>query len=236
MNSYELSRRWFDFSFENPDKVRPIHTAIYFFAIEHCNRLGWKEKFGFPTTMAMEALGIKSYNTYIKNFLDLIDFGFIELIERSKNQHSSNIIALSINDKANNKALDKALMKHATKQDEGIVQSSLQSIDSVNKQYNKEQLTTKPIKDLDTRKHEFYNSLLPFLKNYDKEMVKDFFEYWSEHGEKDKKFRKEKEKSFNTELRLRTWLKRSKGFKEKNVPQKKEKINAGELIKQKHGL
>jgi len=132
MNSYELSRSWFDFSFENPDRVKPIHTAVYFFAIEHCNRLGWKEKFGFPTTMVMEAIGVKSYNTYIKALNELVDFGFIKMIQVSRNQHSANIVAISKNVKAHNKALDKALIKHGTKQ----VESTEQSTVSIDKQDN----------------------------------------------------------------------------------------------------
>ena len=95
---------------------------------------------------------------------------------------------------------------------------------------------TKVNKNIQERKQEFHNSLIPFLKFYSKEMLKDFFEYWAEHGEKDRKFRKEKEKSFNLDLRLKTWFKRSKQFKEKNVAPKKEKLNAGELIKQKYGF
>lgn len=126
MNSYELSRKWFDWTFENPERINPNHTALYFFIIEHCNRLGWKEKFGLPTTMAKEAIGIRSYNTYINTLNDLVEFGFIKLIEKSKNQYSSNIVALSNFDKAPDKALDKALIKHTTKQRE--------SIDSINKQ------------------------------------------------------------------------------------------------------
>lgn len=126
MNGYELSRNWFDWCFENPEKISPNHSALYFFCIEHCNRLGWKEKFGLPTTMAKEAIGIRSYNTYIKTLNELVEFGFIKMIEKSKNQFSSNIIALSNFDKAVNKALDKALIKHKTKQRE--------SIDSIDKQ------------------------------------------------------------------------------------------------------
>jgi len=120
MNSYELSRNWFDWCFENPEKINPNHSALYFFAIEHCNRLGWRNKFGFPTEMAKDAIGIKSYNTYIKTLNDLVDWGFIEMIEKSKNQYSSNIIALSNFNKALDKALDKAIVKHVTKQDESI--------------------------------------------------------------------------------------------------------------------
>jgi len=48
----------------------------------------------------------------------------IELIERSKNQYSSNIIAISNFDKAPDKALDKALIKHDTKQSESTIQST----------------------------------------------------------------------------------------------------------------
>ena len=136
MNSYELSRVWFDYCFVNPDKIKPNHTAVYFFAIEHCNRLGWKEKFGFPTTMVMEALGIKSYNTYINTLNDIVEFGFIIMIEKSKNQYSANIIALSNFNKALDKALDKAFIKHAIKQSE----STVQSIDSIDKQYTIEQI------------------------------------------------------------------------------------------------
>lgn len=148
MNGYDLSRRWFDFCFENPEKINPNHTALYFFCIEHCNRLGWKEKFGLPSTMAKEAIGIHSYNTYIKTLRDLIDFGFIELIQKSKNQYSSNIVALSNFDKANDKVkgdalsnFDNALIKHATKH----VKSTQQSIDSINKP-----ITNKPITNIYT--------------------------------------------------------------------------------------
>jgi len=137
LNSYELSRAWFDWSFENPSKITPAHGILYFFCIEHCNRLGWKKEFGLPTTMAKEAIGIRSYNTYINTLNDLVEWGFIKLIEKSKNQYSSNIIALSNFDNASDKALDKALIKHATKQRE----STSKSNSSIDKQLTIEQET-----------------------------------------------------------------------------------------------
>lgn len=141
MDIYSLSRAFWDFSFENPDKVRPNHISIYFFAIEHCNRLGWKQKFGLPTSMVMEAIGVKSYNTYAIAFKDLVDWGFFELVQKSKNQYSSNIIALSKNVKAIDKALDKALIKHGSKQSE----STEQSIDSIYIQDTSVQSTNKQV-------------------------------------------------------------------------------------------
>jgi hypothetical protein len=132
MNSYELSRNYFDWCFENPEKITPNHTAIYFFAVEHCNRLGWKEKFGLPSQMVMDAIGIKNWRTYIKAFNDLTEWGFFELIQKSKNQYSSNIIAIVNNTKATTKALDKAMQTHVQKQGQSIV-----SIDKPNN--NKQQ-------------------------------------------------------------------------------------------------
>ena len=141
INSYELSRKWFNFCFDNPELIKPIHTAIYFFAIEHCNRLGWKKKFGFPSNMVMEAIGVKNWRTYSKALNEIVEIGFIEMIEKSKNQYSSNIIAIVKNTKASTKALDKALSKHSQKQ--GTKQG--QSTVSINKQEtnNKEQLNNK---------------------------------------------------------------------------------------------
>lgn len=137
MDIYKLYRNFWDYAFDNPEKIKPNHVAIYSFAIEHCNRLGWKQKFGFPTSMVLEATGIKSYSVYKKTFDDLVEYGFINVIEYSKNQYSSNIIALKENNKANDKALNKALTKHISKQSESTVQSTHQSTDSINKQiYN----------------------------------------------------------------------------------------------------
>ena len=152
-NGYELSRAWFDFCFLNPEKIVPNHGALFFFCIEHCHRLGWKPKFGLPTEMAKEAIGIRSYNTYSKTLESLIEWGFIILVEKSKNQYSSNIVALSIPDKAVNKALDKATVKHVikhhTKQGESTIQSTGESICSIDKPLT---INHKPL-TINERKH-----------------------------------------------------------------------------------
>ena len=134
LNIYTLSRDWWNFCFINPDKIRPNHTALYFFAIEHCNRLGWKRKFGLPTTMAMEAIGIRSYNTFAETMADLIEWGFIIMHERSRNQWSANVVELLRNDKKKrvDDALDRSLIKHRNKKSpikksESTVQSTSES-------------------------------------------------------------------------------------------------------------
>jgi hypothetical protein len=138
MDSYTLSRNFFNWCFENPEKISPNHSAIYFFAIEHCNRLGWRNKFGFPTQMAMDAIGIKKHQTYIRYFNDLVDWGFFNLIQKSQNQYSSNIISLISDLPKNGKALDKAIINHRAKQTETIGQSNSSIDKPINNITNKQ--------------------------------------------------------------------------------------------------
>jgi hypothetical protein len=172
MNSYELSRRFWDFAFENPDRIKPIHAAIYFFAIEHCNRLGWKEKFGLPSQMVMEAIGVKNWRTYSQGLNELIEFDFIKLIEKSTNQYSSNIIAIVNFTKADTKALDKALQKHGTKQG--------QSIDSIDKQ---ETINNKQIPEYS----EFLSYAIKQVPNINKQDLKLKYDSWIVNEWKDGK-------------------------------------------------
>lgn len=139
LSGYDLMRKWFDFAFENQEKVCPTHTAMFSWFVELNNRMGWAEKFGSPASQTMAAIGLKSYNTYKKIFDELVSFGFVKVVSESKNQWSSCIIALSNFNKTLDKALDKALTKHTTKQSERTIQRT----SSINKPLNKE--TKKPL-------------------------------------------------------------------------------------------
>jgi hypothetical protein len=183
MNGYELSRKWFNWAFDNPEKIKPIHTAIFFFAMEHCNRLGGKEKFGFPSQMTMDAIGVKSYNTYGKALTEISEWGFIKFIERSKNQYSANIISItatSKNDKARDKALDKALIRHGSKQSDSTIQSNGQSIDSIVKpitsnqetinQETKKPIVPTPKKTENVFSEEVFNCFKESLKHFPEQL------------------------------------------------------------------
>jgi len=134
MTGYDLSRRFFDFCFEHPEKVTPNHVAIYFFAIEQCNRFAWKDKFGFPTFMVMEAIGIKKYQTYIKYLNELVEWGFIVMVEKSTNQYSANVISLKSAMPKNGKALDKANIKAEANQTQKHSQSKHKNMGCIDKQ------------------------------------------------------------------------------------------------------
>jgi len=163
LNSYQLSRTFFDWCFENPEKISPTHIAMYFFIIEHCNRLGWKDKFGLPTIMVKDAIGIRNFRTYTNTLNDLVEWGFIIMVEKSKNQYSSNIVAIVKNAKAHTiahtKALDKAMQKQLQKQSNSIV--------SIDKQETIEQETNNNI-DIVEIDYEFY--FKEFWNIYDKKL------------------------------------------------------------------
>lgn len=180
INGYQLSRAWFDFCFANPELINPNHTAIFTFAIEHCNRLGWKEKFGFPSQMTMDALGIKNHHTYIKYFNDLVDWGFFKLVQKSTNQYSANIISLQCGKSKSGKALDNAFITHASKQpteqQHSNPHSTPQSNDSIDKPIN--QLTNKPITTSTTVDESLEVSILEIIRSLKSEYlnrpVKDY--------------------------------------------------------------
>lgn len=112
VNLYLILRNLFNFSYENPDLIKPSHIAIYLFAVDRNNRMGWKEKFGLPTDDAMEATGIKSKTTYYKAVRGLEDMELIKIFELSKNQNTANIISIPAVSKfklANDTAVKSAL-------------------------------------------------------------------------------------------------------------------------------
>lgn len=70
------------------------------------------------------------------------------------------------------------------------------------------------------RKENFKKELEPFLETYNREMLNDFYYYWTEHGDSDKKFRAEKETSFSLSRRLSRWKKNESEFKRKTTSEK----------------
>lgn len=74
------------------------------------------------------------------------------------------------------------------------------------------QVQVKQKKSIDDRKRDFTKSLQPYLDEFGKDLLNNFYEYWTEHGENDRKMRFEKQKSFGIKRRLTTWKKNDKGF------------------------
>lgn len=61
-----------------------------------------------------------------------------------------------------------------------------------------------------SRKDSFYQSLVPFVGLYPKEMIRSFFDYWSELNKSGSKMRFELEKTWELPRRLSTWAARER--------------------------
>ena len=61
---------------------------------------------------------------------------------------------------------------------------------------------------LEKRTKEFYDSLVPFVQFYGKELIREFFDYWSEPNKSRTKMRMELERTWCVDRRLATWAKR----------------------------
>jgi hypothetical protein len=62
------------------------------------------------------------------------------------------------------------------------------------------------------RKKNFANQLADYVGKYSKDILNEFYLYWTEHGVNDKKMRFEKQTSFDVSRRLNNWLKNSVKF------------------------
>jgi hypothetical protein len=67
--------------------------------------------------------------------------------------------------------------------------------------------------DIELRKTSFASTLEPFLKIYGRDMLNEFFKYWTEPNKSKSKFRAELEKTWDVERRLETWARNDKNFK-----------------------
>jgi len=162
MNGYDLSKSWFDFCHETKEKYSPNHAALYFYLIELCNSLNWKTSFGLPTEDTMQIIAIKKHKTYYQILQDLNDWGFIEILEKAKNQYQSTRICLCLK--------GKSTVKARKKQGKGMA-----DID-------------KPIKTNKNNIPTIDDVVLFFIENgYKKEIAEKAFNYYSANDWRDRK-------------------------------------------------
>lgn len=70
--------------------------------------------------------------------------------------------------------------------------------------------------DIEQRKQEFAEKLKPYLDKYGREMLNEFWLYWTEPTVGGKKLRYEREKAWDTERRLARWHNKNQNTNEKN--------------------
>lgn len=108
MNGYNLTHRFFDWAFSHRADFKPTVSALYFYLIEVCNKLGWKPEFSISAKECMEGMGVSGYNTYKQAFDILCEHGFIKVLKKSCNSYQANIITLLNFDRVTDEVTNKA--------------------------------------------------------------------------------------------------------------------------------
>jgi hypothetical protein len=73
------------------------------------------------------------------------------------------------------------------------------------------------INNIDERKLKFAHTLKPFVDFYGRELIKEFYDYWTEPNKSNTKFKQELLKTWSLERRLKTWSNNAINFnKNKN--------------------
>jgi hypothetical protein len=78
------------------------------------------------------------------------------------------------------------------------------------------------VNNIEERKLKFANTLKPFIDIYGKDLLKDFYSYWTEPNKSNTKFKQELQKTWSVERRLETWTKNDKNFNNFNHKQQQQ--------------
>ena len=76
--------------------------------------------------------------------------------------------------------------------------------------------------NIEERKLKFANSLKVYLDIYGKDMLNDFYRYWSEPNKSNTKFKQELERTWDLKGRLETWSKRDRQFTKQQPQETKQ--------------
>ncbi len=213
MNYIELINRFWDVNEEY--SFRPTTVALYFYLLKINNGCSWKESFKHNNKKIEATLDI-SYKSLCgaRNQLkqaDLIEF-------KTQNGISNVTYSLAFGKKDEVTA---EVQGEVSDEVTGEVRTrSGMSKDKLNKTKQKKESNgiknpSPSKKTIEQRSSDFMNEIWKVASGTDYEdkvKLRKFYEYWSEHGTRDKKMRFEKQTSFNIKRRLGTWFENDKKF------------------------
>ena len=187
-------------------------TKLYFWLLERFNKSKWPSSVSIPNKLIYASIGITE-NTFLNARNVLKQKGLIDFTvgKNKKDCHKysikncSNVCSYLCgnvcgnvcgeneekDDSTSNVLYNKTKTKTKTK---NIIQESAADAAAQNK--------------IDVRVNKFYDSLVPFLGTYDKKMLRNFFDYWSEPNRNNTKMKWELERTWKTDLRLKNWKNR----------------------------
>ncbi len=167
--------------------------ATYFALLNYCNNLNWLNPFVCHFEYVCQTASI-SKNTFYSCMEKLHNEEIIEYTKGVKNSKKPKVFILNLENKTKNKTGTKLrIEEEQNKEQKGNLYKLL----------NNE--TNKPINNIEERKLKFASTLQPFLNKYGKDLLNNFYKYWTEENKSGTKFKQELEQTWNLERRLETW-------------------------------
>lgn len=142
----------------------------------------------------------------------------VGLLIQSENMFFSNGLKKRLQpvlDKRNN-AKDKFLQIKLQESEQKVQKSGVSVTETTQSKVKESKVKESKVykEDIDSRKLKFSHTLKPFLQNYGKTLLNEFYKYWTEPNVSNTKFRRELEKTWDVGRRLETWAKNDKNFKQ----------------------
>lgn len=97
-----------------------------------------------------------------------------------------------------------------------------------NENENNNENENKKVNNIEERKLKFADTLKPFVEKYGRELIIEFYNYWTEPNKSKTKFKQELLKTWDTQRRLETWVKNDFNFKKEKVALKTKNEQASD--------
>lgn len=221
MNYIELINRFWSIDLEANFTHLEVH--LYFKLLEINNRLGWKESFKFPNSRLEAEVGSRPKNL-INARQRLVDLHVISYRKGTTRDAGVYSLLSELQSLGGTKESNKGSNQG---NNEKVIRGSLNKLNKTKEEKKGGVKNSHPKKSISERASDFKTQIWNIAKGTDYEDVeklKAFWEYWSEHGENDKKMRFEKQTSFDIKRRLGTWWRNDKKFNGKVTKFKNESV------------
>lgn len=140
---------------------------------------------------------VKLQKSNVINLISIVKYEEYQIEETAKR---------TTNETANETTKQKKVTKENIKKNNKEITSTIVEV----KKENDAAVAATLSQTVEKRRTAFYNSLVAFLGKYDKTMIREFYDYWSELNRSKTKMRFEQQPTWETARRLAVWANRDK--------------------------
>ncbi|MDR2970096.1 MAG: hypothetical protein LBV32_10920 [Tannerellaceae bacterium] len=200
---------------QRTEDFSPNDVLLYFFLLNECNLRGWPNKFEYPNRRIVLATGMAE-KTVIACRCRLQQKGLIEFESGKRNAKSPVYYLLEVSKEVSKEvSLNNKSKENKSKEEEEEEEKESSTNVEQKKAEERKKLAAAKAATI-KRRDEFYKSLIPYVERYGAEMIRAFYDYWSELNKSETKMKYELNKTWELGKRLATWAKNDYNGERKN--------------------